>query len=280
MFQDLGSSIKSILNDSDAPADVRSADKSTDTPDSSFSPTGPTVNLFLYDVQENRVLRDPTIHWERVGGEYFRKTPPLRVDCTYLVSAWTDQSGEVGIASEHQLLADTLSWLTRFPEIDSPHLQGPMVQQSFTIPLSIAQDTGQPNLGEFWSALGISPRAAFSLTATVALEIVEPPETAVPAIGFEFSIEFKDVPDDDPESSYSIAGIVRDSTTNLPLAESDVLLVESGRSALTNSDGEFFITGLNPGSFTLRVTSSGVSQDKSVQIPVAAPNEYNVDLMI
>jgi len=41
------------------------------------------------------------------------------------------------------------------------------------VPLTVAQTREHPGAGEFWSALGVAPRPAFSLTATVALQPVD-----------------------------------------------------------------------------------------------------------
>ena len=47
-----------MLDDAAAPADLRAADVSFDTPDKDFKPAQATVNLFLHEVIENRALRD------------------------------------------------------------------------------------------------------------------------------------------------------------------------------------------------------------------------------
>ena len=70
MFQDLDSTLNTMLsdpNDQALPAELRNADKRFAAPDRAFAPTVTllTVNLFLYDVTENRELPDPmpiTLH--------------------------------------------------------------------------------------------------------------------------------------------------------------------------------------------------------------------------
>src|SRR5215813_12161231 len=104
---------------------LKNAVKSFLTPDKSFGPTltKPTVNLFLYETKENRQLRDPEPIVERVGASFVQRPPPLRVDCCYLVTAWSDpnQAGAVGISEAHQLLAQALLWLSRFPTVPSTY---------------------------------------------------------------------------------------------------------------------------------------------------------------
>jgi hypothetical protein len=59
MLRDLDDTLKNVLDDSDTPAELKAAEVSFELPDKNFAPTQPTVNLFFYDVHENRELRDP-----------------------------------------------------------------------------------------------------------------------------------------------------------------------------------------------------------------------------
>src|SRR6266550_6358218 len=127
MFQDLDSTLTAILNDPAMPAslvNLKNADKSFVTPDKNFAPGQKTVNLFLYEVKENRQLRDPEPIVERVGTTFVQRPPPLRVDCCYLVTTWSSRGGAVGVAEAHELLAQALLWLSRFPTVPSTYLQG------------------------------------------------------------------------------------------------------------------------------------------------------------
>src|SRR3954462_3389469 len=85
MFQDLDSTLAQVVNDPTAPATLRNADVSFETPDRNFTPAPATVNLFLYEVRENRDLRDPTPVVEKVGTTFVRRPPPVRLDCSYIV---------------------------------------------------------------------------------------------------------------------------------------------------------------------------------------------------
>jgi hypothetical protein len=171
VFDDVDASLKALLADADAPAELRAADVVFDTPGRDFAPAQTTIDLFLHDVQENRTLRDPAPVLERNGDVIVGRRAPLRVDCTYLTTVWSTKSGGLKAADEHRLLGLALLWLGRFAEIEDRHLQGTLKlpPQPAPPPLTVAQTReGQP-MGEFWTALGIAPRPAFSLTVTVAL---------------------------------------------------------------------------------------------------------------
>ena len=129
------------------------------------------MDLFLYDVKENRELRDPTPIIEPSGtpGVSIRRAPPIRVDCSYIVTCWSTNTGPAKVVEEHRLLAETLSWLSRFPTIPPSFLQGSLNNQLYPLPTIVAQMDPNKNAGDFWIALGIPPRPAFYLTATVAM---------------------------------------------------------------------------------------------------------------
>lgn len=181
MFQDLDSTLKKVLNDAamNAPpfapplTELLNAEKSFITPDKAFGTAlaKATVNLFLYDVKENRDLRDPTPILEKVGNTFVRRQPPVRVDCSYIVTAWSKDANDNQVIEEHRLLAQALMWLTRFPTIPAQYLQGNMTTQPYPLVMWVAQIDPNKNAGEFWDALAIPPRAAFYLTVTVAMEL-------------------------------------------------------------------------------------------------------------
>ena len=51
------------------------------------------------------------------------RAPPLRVDCGYLVTAWSPKAGGLKAQEEHRLLGLALLWLSRFPVLEEPFLQ-------------------------------------------------------------------------------------------------------------------------------------------------------------
>ncbi|MBM2613992.1 DUF4255 domain-containing protein [Actinoplanes sp. LDG1-06] len=164
MIDELDTTIAALLDDAEAPAELRAADVSFAGPDKDFKPAQPTVNLFLYALRENRELRATTPVYQRTNDTTYKSTPPpARVDCTYLVTAWSPKSGGLRVAEEHRLLGLCLWWLGHFPLIGPAQL-----------PAEVARAPEDRSMGQFWSALGIVPRAAFDLTVTVALRSLDP----------------------------------------------------------------------------------------------------------
>lgn len=178
MFNDLDATLRAVLDNSAAPADLRAAEVSFETPDKDFTPAQSAVNLFLYEVEENLPLRDNAPILDLVDGQYVSTRPPVRVDCTYLVTTWSTRTGALRAEEEHRLLGLALLWLNRFPVIGNEFLQGGLANppQPFPLPTMVAQLREGRSNGDFWTALGIAPRPAFSLTVTIAMDLLEEPD--------------------------------------------------------------------------------------------------------
>jgi hypothetical protein len=174
MFDDLDATLKALLDDPGAPPDVQAADVSFDTPGRGFQPGQPTLNLFLHDVTENRELRDEArvMTVSPDGGTFTARMPSLRVDCSYLITAWSAKSGGQQAAEEHRLLGLTLRWLSRFPVIDPGFLRGVLAAppQPFPLATMVAQTREGRSNAEFWTALGIAPRPAFTTVVTMTVD--------------------------------------------------------------------------------------------------------------
>ena len=284
MFQDLDATLRQILDDGAAPAELQAADVSFESPNKTFAPGQPTINLFLYEVKENRLFRDPEPIIRQVGDTYFRSLPPLRVDCTYLVTTWSDQAGATGVAEEHQLLGQAIAWLSRFPIIPNAFLQGSLAAppQPFPPPTMVAQMEDGKSAGEFWSALGSVPRPAFHLLVTISIDLgLETPE-GPPVVTKEMIVKEKMPPgivEPVLDDFFEIAGTVRDANTLDIIAAADVTILELQRAAVTDDAGRFRFSDLSSGNYTLRTAATGfTSLDKSIVVPGAALNDYDVNL--
>lgn len=258
MFHDLDATLRAILDDNAAPADLRNAEVSFETPDKDFKPAQATVNLFLYEVQENRVLHDNARVMDRVGDHYVSRPPPLRVDCTYLVTTWSPKAAGLKAEEEHRLLALALLWLSRFPVIQDSFLQGGLKNppQLYPLPTMVAQMKADQSMGQFWSALGVAPRPAFSLTVTIGMQSFDQVDQypVTQAIQVETASLI----------SPTLAGRVLDRTL-APVPGAKVTVVETGQQATIGPAGGFAFAGLAFGRYTLLVQ---VSNQPDVQAPV------------
>lgn len=278
MFQDLDSTLQAILDDLAAPTELRNASVSFETPDKNFTPAQPTVNLFLYEVKENRKKRDPVPIWEKSGNIYVRRLPPMRVDCHYLVTTWSNQIGGLKVAEEHLLLGQTLYWLGRIHTIPPSYLQGSLVNQPLPAPTMVAQVDGAPNLTDWWSSLGASPRPTITLTVTLSLDLEQAFDEGPPVVTKEIRLEQIDVPGSQ-EIWFTIGGTVIDTNTSLPLANATVQLVEIEREAMTDAAGQFILADIPDGNYTLRTTVGLTTVDQAIVVPGTVLNAYDVSLV-
>jgi hypothetical protein len=271
MFQDLDDTLKKMLDDPAAPQVLRDADVSFETPEKGFVVGQATINLFLYEVRENRELRDPLPITKLKGGVYVRQPATLRVECCSLVPAWSHEEKAKKVAEEHQLLALALVWLSRFATIPASFFQGSLVGQPFPPPTLVAQLNSDKNMGEFWTALGSAPRPAFYLTATLALDLnVEAPD-GPPVVTKEIILN--------GESLLEIAGLVTAAATDAPIEGAQVLLLEKQRTTMTDVQGRFRFNNLTAGNYTLRVSAAGfVTADNPITVPGTTLDEYDVSL--
>jgi hypothetical protein len=303
MFHDLDETLRAILDDPAAPDELRDADVSFLTPEKSFAPAEPTVNLFLFEVRENYDLRDPVPVVERTAGGYVQVPPPLRVACSYLVTAWSDESGPAKVVEEHRLLGQAMRWLSRFSTIQPEHYRGGLVEQPLPPPLTLAQPDGYKKINDFWSALGRPPQPAFCLTATISMISSEPEPLGPPVITRELRIS-PDAAAASPsegararslslsaapaarrssataetfEEFNSIGGRVTDAD-GAPLVGATVLLSKLRAVATTDESGRYSFARVPPGRHRLRVRAGTLRQTVSFLVPAPAGTTYDVKL--
>jgi len=174
MIDDLDRSLENLLKRELPPKLVEQITISFATPDGQFPPasvTLPAIDLFLYDVRENRDLRDNEWRIERQSdGTAVRKAPPVRVDCSYLITAWPSETSNTPARDEHHMLGEVMKALLRHSTIPSAVLEGSLVGQHPPLPASTLQPGRLQSLAEFWQALGGKPKATLSYTVTIGVE--------------------------------------------------------------------------------------------------------------
>jgi hypothetical protein len=153
------------------------------TPDDQFPPTSvtlPAIDFFLYDVRENRDLR--TSEWlveRRSDGTTTKKRPPVRVECSYLVTAWASDASTNSALDEHRLLGEVMMVLLQHSKLPQEVLQGHLKDQHPPLPAVTLQPGRLQSLGEFWQALGGKPKAALNYTVTIGAEVHKPVDAEV-----------------------------------------------------------------------------------------------------
>jgi hypothetical protein len=157
------------------------------------------------------------------------------------------------------LLGLALLWLSRFAVIQDGFLQGGLKNppQPYPLPVTVARMNADHNMGQFWSALGVSPRPAFSVTATIAMQPFDQAEQ-YPVVR---TVEVDQASLVDPV----LTGRVLNQAL-APVAGAKVTVVEAQRAATVGPTGGFAFSGLDFGRYTLLVQ---VVNRPDVQAPVA-----------
>jgi hypothetical protein len=136
--------------------------------------SGPSVNLYLYDIREDLQRRVPA--WEDVrgkGGEVEgRHQPPRRFRLAYLVTAWTQRPED-----EHRLLSSLLLCFLKNPMLKPGDLGGSLDTTDLPVYIDVGQpETQDRSLADIWSAMGgeLKPSLDVVVTAPIVVGTTAP----------------------------------------------------------------------------------------------------------
>lgn len=182
VLQDLDATLAALLR---AELAVQNVAVSFAAPDDQFPPPGvslPAIAFFLYDVREDHELR--SAQWElnrQANGMFTRTPPPVRVTCSYLITAWPSASTPDPSQDEHRLLGEVMKVLLRHRTIPEGYLSGELAGQETPLPARIIAEAQLHSLGELWQAMGGKPKATLHYAVTISVSVVEPAEVG-PAV--------------------------------------------------------------------------------------------------
>lgn len=276
MINELSQVLKNILDDPALPEPLQSAQIEFDHPTETYTPAGGlrTINLFLYDIRENVELRNNEPIVERLNGQANITRAPIRVDCSYLVTAWPDGTGQAMFLQEHQLLSQVLQALLRFSTIPPAFLAGTgLVTQEPPLPIVTAQAGTLKSPSEFWTAMGSRVRPSLSVIVTLSMQPFTPQTFAV-AVTKQFGV----APIDNPaarEDMFEIGGRVTDAASN-PVDAAVVTLVELGLVTHTDITGRYSLGLIAAGAYTLRAEKLAATTQVTITVPTTVGNDYNV----
>lgn len=240
----------------------------------------PTLNLFLYDIRENNILRQH--QWEQLpvqngDGKAHLKRMPFRLDCTYMLTTWASVPED-----EHRLLTRALLALFRFPILPEERLFGNLRNPPFDIQTRLASHDKLTNPAEVWSSLDNEIRPSVSYMVTLALdpwqEVTEDivlTRTLRTGQAIRLPNERNLTPESRAEME-SIGGKVTEG--DAPIPGVDVAIKGTGLFTKTDLEGRFVLGRLPSGTYTLVVwPPKGKPREKKVNIP---QKEGNYDIQI
>ena len=277
MFHDLDEALRQLLME-EMPIKNGEVDISFDQPKREWSArlSRPTLNLFLYDMRENRKLRQSQ-EWiveQNRDGTVSQRRQPARIDLHYLVTAWANDPDD-----EHNLLARALMALFRQPHLPKKLLPESLLDQPAPIPLQVAQEENLPNPSDVWNVLDNEMRPAIVLTTTLAVDPYQPlvtPLVRTRELRFGQSGEPLEKQLTDGSATdvfWTIGGTVH---TDRPLDTLHLKLMEQGADVTIGDEGRFSIGRLKAGDYTLEIVVDGRESSRH-KISVPAP-DYDIHL--
>jgi hypothetical protein len=284
MIDDLSRTLQAILDDpslAEVFPELSGALVSFDRPADPYNPAQTTINLFLYDIRENVELRSSEPVIARNNGQATMLPGPLRVACSYLLTAWPVGGTDLAL-QEQRLLGQALLVLSRYKEIPANFLKGSLAAgQDPALPMMTSQMEGLKDPSDFWTALGNKLRTSLSLTVTISMQ----PFTAEKAKLVQTSEMRLGISDASGAKisratlieSYVIGGQVTN-PSDAPLANALVQLTEAHLSATTDTSGRYSFSPVPSGTYTLRVKAGSLVKSLQVTIPATAQGQYDVKL--
>lgn len=256
------------------------------------------LNVYLADLRENRKLRSN----ERVrtveNGIVNEEPAPARLDCHYLISAWSPALVSPAIEptlDEHALIYQTAAVLMRegafnpsrvYPAGSAPLLAWPAAFRDTDFPAEILPVEGFNKLAEFWSGMGQGSvwRPATYLIVTLPIAFIL--EVAGPMVTTritEYRISGEPAT---AEAWIQIGGHVLDATNPQPnglpspvagaWVELETLAGRRLQLIQTNELGRFTFADLRAGSYRLRTRAVGLAEiTRDVDVP-SPSGEYDL----
>lgn len=257
------------------------------------------LNVFLIDLRENRKLRSNERERGAAGGVAYNDPVPARLDCHYLITAWSPTEKLAPqvepVLDEHQLLYESAALLIRagalnpsqvYPPGSAALSAWPLRFREVDLPVVIGPPEGFPKLAEFWGTMGSKQpwKPALHLVVTLPVELLQ--EISGPMVTTRIT-EYRQVDAaGSTEVWVQIGGQVFDARTDpqitKPVVRAWVQLETVAREVLqttqTNELGRFTFVGVRAGSYVLRASAVGLGElipGRAIDVP-SPTGEYDL----
>jgi Pvc16 N-terminal domain/Carboxypeptidase regulatory-like domain len=266
MLADLDETLRTLLRTELERHGFEGVDIAFDAPAREWSGqlSKPTVNIFLYDLREAETLR--TSEWSRIqrDGRTFEGRPPMVMECSYAVTAWTQ-----AVEDEHRLLSQVLAIFYAYPEIPQSSLNGRLANGSQQWPIKARIGQGKGEKSDFWSAIGgqykVSLDYVVRLSVDSGAKLERGPEVRTQTVRTRLA----DGPARAVVEMHRSVGKVSNAKGE-PLANVWVTLPDVGTWTASEADGRFRFDRLPPGRHRLLArTADGVEAVTQFEVPGA-----------
>jgi len=272
-------------------------------PDSSFrtevvNMNALALNVYLVELRENRKLRTNERLRTLDAGTMFTEQAPERMDCVYLISAWSPAQPGPGVEptiDEHALLYEVAAVLTVEGSLVPTRVYAPGAAdlllwpprfRDVTLPTQVLHGDTSPKMLDFWTTMGADARWRPVVALTVTLPIALVREAAGPMVTTMMTrYRVSGVPLSD-ELWMHIGGRVVDTAALLPdgsptpvagaWVRLETLTGVLVRRAVTDEQGRFRLDQLREAQYRLRTGAVGLGeQTRLVDVPTET-GEYDL----
>jgi hypothetical protein len=243
---------------------------------------GPALNVYLVALTENRKLRSNEREREVRDGGVFDTRAPRRLDCHYMITAWSPVTPSPlvePVLDEHALLYQAAAVLINAEPIVPRRIYAPApLPGTFPpaiadaeLPSEVLAAEGLSQLTDFWSTVDWRWKPAVHLTVT--LPVIYEQQLSGPLVTTRITEYRQSGRPGTAEVWIQIGGHLR--TGALPVAGAWVRLETPGNLPLqtteTDADGRFTFAELAAGPYVLRIRARGFAEaTRNVQVPSAA----------
>jgi Pvc16 N-terminal domain len=266
MLADLDESLRTLLKRELKTHSFDGVEIAFDAPDKEWSAqlSKPTVNLFLYDLREAQDYRP--IEWReaRGNGGAHEERPPLRVDASFAVTAWTR-----AVEDEHRLLSQVLAILYAYPVLPDDVLTGTLANGSQQFPLRarIAQERSNDR-SDFWSAVGGQYKASLDYVVAVSCESGTVLERGPEVRTQTLRLQDRDGARATVQELHRMGGVAR-TPDGQPVADAWIVVDDVGWK-VTGADGKFLFDRLRAGGYRCHARGpDGAEAEADFDVPGA-----------
>lgn len=257
------------------------------------------LNVYLIELRENRALRSNEMIRAARGGFIGETRAPMRLDCHYLVTAWSSAQVSPAVEpswDEHELLYQAASVLAANDPILPATIYGPSglgawpadfpeALRDAELPVAFVPMEGFPKYAEFWGTMGSSHRWRPAIQLAVTLPILWAERSAGAEVTTRV-LDFRIDPAAPADLGLRIGGHVLDALA--PAADGSPALVPEAwvtleaasgqRMALVRTDGagRFQLGELRPGTYRLRARTSGHADVVREVVVPSESGEYDL----
>jgi Pvc16 N-terminal domain len=225
--------------------------------------SSPTVNLFLYDLRESQESRPVEWRAERGNGRAREVRPPMIMECSYAVTAWTQ-----AVEDEHRLLSQVLAVLFAYPTLPDDVLHGRLGAAAQLHPIGgkIAQAKADGK-ADFWNAVGGQYKASLDYVVSLSCESGTAYERGPEVRTQSTATRLVEGPASTVLEMHRFGGTVA-APDGSPLADVWVTLPGLGLFTASDRQGRFLLDRVPPGRHRLVARArDGGEADEQIDVP-------------